>query len=78
MGKTRVTSKFQITLPADVRERVPFRVGETVEVEVEDDRTVRVRKTRRVIKDPLKYLVSKKPLLRKPIPQEEIDELAEP
>ncbi len=77
VGKTRVTAKFQITLPADVRERVPFHPGETVEVVAKDEQTVLVRRTRKV-KNPLRYLIAKKPWLDKSIPPEQVDELAEP
>lgn len=76
MGKSRVTAKYQITLPADVRERVPIRPGETVEVVAKDDQTVLVRRTGKV-KNPLKYLIAKKPWLDRSIPPEQVDELAE-
>ncbi len=77
MGRSRVTSKFQITLPADVRNRVPFRPGEVVEVEAEDDQSVVVRRVRKVA-NPLDHLIGRKPWFPKSIPPEQVDEWAEP
>ncbi len=77
MGKSRVTAKFQITLPADVRQRVPFLPGEVVEVEAGDDQTVLVRRIRKV-KNPLDHLVGRKPWFPKSIPPKRVDELSEP
>jgi len=77
MGKSRVTAKFQVTLPADVRTRVPFRAGELVEIEAEDDSTVRVRRIRKV-SNPLEHLIGRKPWFPKAIPPERVDEMAEP
>lgn len=48
MGKSRVTAKYQITLPADVRARAPVRPGVVVEIEARDDRSVIVRRVRKV------------------------------
>jgi AbrB family looped-hinge helix DNA binding protein len=77
MGKSRVTSKFQITLPADVRERVPFRPGEVVAIEATDNGSVVVRRVRKVA-NPLDHLIGRKPWFPKSIPPEQVDEWAEP
>ena len=77
MGSSKITSKFQVTLPADVRAKVDVRPGETVEIVAQDDRTL-VLRLRRKVKDPLKYLIGKRPLLKRHIPPDELDELMEP
>ncbi|MGH3808750.1 MAG: AbrB/MazE/SpoVT family DNA-binding domain-containing protein [Pseudonocardiaceae bacterium] len=43
MPKTKVTSKGQVTIPKDVRERLGLRPGDEIEF-VEDGRGFRVRK----------------------------------
>jgi len=77
MGSSRVTAKYQITLPSDVRRRVRFRPGEVVEVVVEDEQTVRVHRPRKV-RRPLDALVGRRPWLKKAVTPDEFDELAEP
>lgn len=37
MGMTKVKEKFQITIPEDVRRKIPIEVGEYVNVEVKDN-----------------------------------------
>ena len=76
MGKTRVTSKYQITLPADVRSRMPVHPGETLVVEVSDPSTIIVRRER-AVRRPLSVLISRRALLRRHIAPDELDELAE-
>ncbi len=76
MGKTRVTSKYQITLPADVRSKMPVHPGETLVVEVQDPTTIVVRRERSV-RRPLSVLIARRPLLRQHITPDELDELAE-
>lgn len=75
MPKTKVTSKFQITIPKEVREKVGVRPGEVVNVESVSDEEIVVRRFRRV-KDPLKVLVGKTPSTRR-VPVEEFEEKAE-
>lgn len=77
MGKSRVTSKYQITLPADVRERIPFRPGEIVVVEAQDGRSVIIRRVHKVA-NPLDHLIGRAPWFPKSIPPEQVDEWAEP
>jgi len=40
----KVTSKFQVTVPVEVRERLGIKVGDEVEFEVEGDRALLKRK----------------------------------
>ncbi|HLF85873.1 MAG TPA: AbrB/MazE/SpoVT family DNA-binding domain-containing protein [Nitrospiria bacterium] len=38
MGTTvKVREKFQVTIPEDVRDKIPLKVGERVQVEAQDD-----------------------------------------
>ena len=75
MPKTKVTSKFQVTIPKEVREKVGVRPGEIVSVESVSDDEIIVRRFRRV-KDPLKVLVGKTPSVRH-VSVEEVEEEAE-
>ena len=75
MPKTKVTSKFQVTIPKEVREKVGVRPGEVVSVESVSDEEIVIRRFRRV-KDPLKVLVGKTPSVRH-VPVEEFEEKAE-
>jgi len=75
MTKTRVTSKFQITIPKEIREKVGVRPGEIVSVESAGEDKIIVRRFRRV-KDPLKVLVGKTPSARR-VSVEELEEEAE-
>lgn len=77
MGHTRVTDKYQITLPADVRARVPVVPGETLRVEARDAETIVVIRRRR-FRRPLDVLVARKPLVRHHVPPDELDRLMEP
>jgi len=75
MAKTKVTSKFQVTIPKEVREKVGVRPGEVVSVESAGDDKIIVRRFRRV-KEPLKVLIGKTPSVRH-VPVEEFEEEAE-
>lgn len=75
MPKTKVTSKFQVTIPKEVREKIGVRPGEVVNVESVSDEEIVIRRFRRV-KDPLKVLVGKTPSIRR-VPVEEFEEKAE-
>lgn len=77
MAVSKVTSKFQVTLPAVVREKVGIRAGELVEVEAKDPDTVIIRR-RSKMKDPMKFFSPKRPLLKRHIPPDELDELMAP
>lgn len=75
MPKTKVTSKFQVTIPKDVREKVKVKPGEIVSIESVSDEEILIRRFRKV-KEPLKVLVGKTTLERH-IPVEEFEEKAE-
>jgi len=40
MTQVRVKSKFQVTLPTEIRERLGLAVGDLLEVDVQDDQIV--------------------------------------
>ncbi len=56
MARTRVTSKFQLTIPKEVREQIGLKPGEVVEVQADDEGDIAIKRFRRV-KDPLKVLI---------------------
>lgn len=59
MPRSRVTAKYQVTIPKEVREEVGVRVGEVVSVEAISKEEIRVRRSPRVA-DPLKTLIGTK------------------
>jgi len=65
----KVTEKYQVTIPKEVREKIGLKPGEEVEVIPLNDLRRKVEK----IKNPLQILLAKE----KEIPPEKIDELAE-
>jgi len=72
MGESRVTTSYQITIPADVRAVVGIKPGETVTVEPADEGTLVIRLRRRV-RDPLRIFRQAKPVSSSPLDQEELD-----
>ncbi|MFQ6064590.1 MAG: AbrB/MazE/SpoVT family DNA-binding domain-containing protein [Candidatus Bathyarchaeia archaeon] len=75
MAKTKVTSKFQVTIPKEVREKTGVKPGEVVLVESVSDEEILVRRFRRM-KEPLKVLIGETPSVRH-VPVEELEEKAE-
>jgi len=75
MARSRVTSKFQLTIPKEIREKIGLRPGEIVIIESIDENNILIRRLRRV-KDPLRFLIGEKPYPRH-IPIEELEEKAE-
>src|SRR3989475_8126708 len=61
MGVSRVTDKFQVTIPKDVRESVGLRPGEEVTVEGAPGGAIIVNRFE-IVKDPLTMLIGKRPL----------------
>lgn len=58
MSRTKVTTKFQLTIPKDIREQIDLRPGEVVEVQLDDEGEIIIKRFRRV-KDPLKVLIGR-------------------
>jgi len=75
MPRTRVTSKFQLTIPKEVREQVGLRPGEVVEVQTGEGGRIIIKRFRRV-KNPLKVLIGKTVFPRH-VSIEELEEKAE-
>jgi AbrB family looped-hinge helix DNA binding protein len=61
--KTKVTDKFQVTIPKQIREEIDLKPGEVVVVESVSEEEIILRRFRR-IKDPLKVLIGEKPSTR--------------
>ena len=75
MAKTKVTDKFQVTIPKEVRDKVGLERGELVSLESVSDEEILIKRFKRV-EDPLKVLVGKSPSHRH-VPIEELEEKAE-
>ena len=75
MGETRVTEKFQVTIPKDVREKIGLKPGEVLLVEPASDEELTIRRFR-VVKDPLRILVGERKFKRH-VPIEELEKRAE-
>jgi len=75
MGETRVTEKFQITIPKDVRETIGLKPGEVLLVEPASEEELTVKRFR-VVKDPLQVLVGKRRFKRH-VPIEELEKKVE-
>ena len=73
--KSRVTSKYQVTIPKEVREKTGVKAGELVTVEAVSDAEIRLRRFPGVA-DPLGVLVGHGSG-RRSIPVEELEERAE-
>ena len=75
MGRVRITEKFQVTIPKDVRARVKIVPGEIVEVDAVDESTIIIRRMR--INNPLSLLIGNKRIFNRAIKIEEVEEAAE-
>ena len=75
MTKVKVTEKFQVTIPKDVREKIGMKPGEIVEVIPVDETTIMIKRMK--IKDPLKLLIGREKLFDREIGVEEVEEAAE-
>lgn len=74
MARSKVTSKYQVTIPRDVREKVGVRSGEVLTVEAVSENEILLRRHSRS-KDPLATLIGRKSLGTVPI--EELEEKIE-
>jgi len=74
MGETRVTEKFQITIPKDVREAIGLKPGEILIVEPTAEGELRIKRLR--VKEPLHILIGEKKFGRH-VPVEELEEKVE-
>jgi len=65
----KVTSKYQVTIPVEVRERLGIKVGDEVEFEVEKDRAMLKRKL--VVEEKLRAISEFAGVLREAWPKVE-------
>ena len=73
---SKVTDKYQVTIPKDVRESVGLRQGEEVTVERAPGGAIIVRRFE-TVKDPLSVLIGKRPWFKKPISVEKLEKFSE-
>lgn len=59
----KITRKYQITIPKEIREKLNLRVGDLLKVELEDDKIV-LRPLIKREKDPLEEILN---LVKKPL-----------
>jgi looped-hinge helix DNA binding domain, AbrB family len=71
----KVTEKFQVTIPEEVRKRVGLKPGEEVEVQAINDNEILIKRKSRKLKIPLSILIGDQTDLE--IPPEKVDEFAE-
>jgi AbrB family looped-hinge helix DNA binding protein len=75
MSRTKVTSKFQLTIPKEIREQIDLKAGEVVEVQILGEEGIAIKRFRKV-KSPLKVLVGETPS-RRHVSIEEFEEYTE-
>ena len=61
MARTKVTDKFQVTIPKQIREKIGLKPGEVIVVESLSEEEILLKRFRRV-KAPLKVLIGEKSL----------------
>ncbi len=74
MPKSKVTAKFQVTIPREVRAKVEVRPGEILSVEAASADEIILRRYPRV-KNPLESLIGR--VSRGTVPIEELEEMME-
>jgi len=75
MPRSKVTAKYQVTIPREVREKVGVKPGEMVSMEVVSQDEIVLRRYS-TVKDPLKTLIGKR-LSRRAVSIEELEERIE-
>jgi AbrB family looped-hinge helix DNA binding protein len=75
MSRTKVTSKFQLTIPKEIREQIDLKAGEVVEVQILGDEGIAIKRFRKV-RNPLQVLIGETPS-RRHVSIEEFEENAE-
>ena len=75
MRRSKVTAKFQVTIPRDVREKVNIKAGETVSMEVVSENEI-VMKRYPNVANPLEILIGGR-TSRQSVPIEELEEAME-
>ncbi|MFP3260830.1 MAG: AbrB/MazE/SpoVT family DNA-binding domain-containing protein [Sulfolobus sp.] len=72
----KVTDKFQVTIPKEVREKINLRPNEEFEVIALNDHEILLRRKVKKVKNPLEVLIGKEEI-KEEIPPEKVDELGE-
>jgi len=75
MPRSKVTAKYQVTIPREIREKVDVRPGEMVSIEVVSQDEIILRRYPNVA-DPLKTLIGSE-TSRRAVPIEELEERIE-
>jgi len=75
MERTKVTEKYQVTIPKSIREKIGLKPGEIIIVEAKGRDEIRLKRFSK-IENPLKILIGKK-MFDKHIPIEELEERME-
>jgi AbrB family looped-hinge helix DNA binding protein len=75
LPRSKVTSKYQVTIPKEVREKVGVKAGEVVSVEALSQAEIRLRRFPSV-SNPLEVLIGRKRFSRT-VPVEELEERIE-
>lgn len=71
----RVTKKYQITIPEDVRKKIGLKPFEEVEVIALNDNEILIRRKIERVKDPLSILIGSQNNIE--VPPEKVDEFGE-
>ena len=72
MAKSKVTDKFQVTVPKKVREEIGLEPGEEVTVEASEKGDILIRRQQK-IKDPLIFLLGQSPRFKDAISIEDLE-----
>ncbi len=75
MSRSKVTAKFQVTIPRDVREKVNIKPGETVSMEVVSQDEIMIKRYPNVA-NPLEILIGSG-TARQHVPIEKLEEAME-
>ena len=75
MPRSKVTAKFQVTIPRDVREKVNIKPGETVSMEVVSEDEILVRR-HSTVANPLNVLIGEG-VVRRSIPVGKLEDAIE-
>jgi AbrB family looped-hinge helix DNA binding protein len=57
MSKTKVTRKYQITIPKNIREALRINIGDTLKIKVEGNKII-LEPVKPIISNPIEYLSS--------------------
>ncbi len=75
MTRSKVTAKYQVTIPKDVREKTGVKPGEVVAVEAVSEEEIRLKRFAGLA-DPLKVLIGQR-RSKKAVPVSELEERIE-